>query len=114
MASVKIYDLIPKRALVTRESARLVTDSLAAAIADRASEIILDFSGVEAVTPSFVDELITVLGEAAGPEKTNYRIVFLNPPTRLSEKFLAIGRGHGVRISEAELGKWTITQAPTG
>jgi hypothetical protein len=112
MGSVKIYDIIPKRALVTRESARLVRDSLAAAVADRASEVILDFSGVEAVTPSFVDELITVLGEVAGPKKTNFRIVFLNPPTRLSEKFLAIGRGHGLRISESDPGTWTITEAP--
>lgn len=111
MDSVKIYDLIPKRALVTRESARLVGDSVAAA-ADRAREIILDFSGVEAVTPSFVDELITVLGEASGPKETNFRIVFLNPPTRLSEKFLAIGRGHGLRICESDPGTWTITEMP--
>src|SRR5713226_140537 len=111
METVRIYDLVRRRALVTRDSARLIQRAMAAAFARQPGEVALDFSGVEAVTPSFVDEVLTVLDEILGAaERKNFRVLFLNPPTRLSAKFAAVGRGHRVRMKESEPGSWTITE----
>lgn len=109
MVPLQVYKLIPRRALITRESARVLKEPLIAAMNGEVAELKLDFAGVEAVTPSFVDELITVLGEIAHLKKLGFQVSFLNPPTRLSEKFLAIARGHGLIISESSPGAWTIT-----
>ena len=87
MASVNLYELLRKRVLVTRESARAIKASLLDALAKDGNEVTLDFSGTEAVTPSFIDELMDVLGELAAPTKWNVRVLFVNPPTRLSSKF---------------------------
>jgi hypothetical protein len=110
MATIKIYDLLRKRALVTRESARAIKDLLVAPLDPNGGALALDFSGIEAVTPSFVDEIITVLGEAASVGRKGLRVVFLNPPTRLSGKFLAIARRHGLHMVESLPGTWTITK----
>ncbi|MBI3767114.1 MAG: DUF4325 domain-containing protein [Deltaproteobacteria bacterium] len=96
------------RVLVTRDSARAIKDCLQAALAADASELMLDFSGIEAITPSFVDELMVVLGEIATPERRNVRVFFVNPPTRLSGKFLAIGRRHGLHLSESGPNAWVL------
>jgi len=110
MATIKIYDLLRRRALVTRKSARAIKDFLVVPVDPEGTALVLDFSGIEAVTPSFVDEIITVLGETASVDRTGLRVVFLNPPTRLSGKFLAIARRHGLHIIESSPETWTITK----
>ena len=107
--AIKIYDLLHKRVLVTRESAKAIGGALA--IANDQGEVVLDFSGVDAVTPSFVDEALAVVEKAVRANGQNQiRVVFLHPPTRLSTKFEAIGRGRGLRIKESEDGGWIITR----
>lgn len=104
--SVNIYGLVKRRAIVTREAAR----AIAAAIGDMAlpgdQALVLDFEGVEAVSPSFVDELLASLAdlEPQGPRTVRFR----RPPTRLSAKFEAIGRARQMDISEGD-GEWVIT-----
>jgi hypothetical protein len=110
METVSVYGLIQRRALVTRESARMIQDVLADALKRSPGEVALDFRGVEAVTPSFVDEVLTVLAELlSGTGGAKLRVLFLNSPTRLSEKFAAVGRGHHLKMAESEQGAWTIT-----
>lgn len=111
MPHVKVHEHIPKRALITRDSARLIKQAINEQLADQPHELTVDFAGIEAVTPSFVDELITVLGEVDALRRTGSRIVFQNLPTRLSEKFHAIGRGHGLRMVESAGDTWTITES---
>lgn len=95
---------------MTRESARLIHDALSAANIATAGEVALDFWGIEAVTPSFVDEVLAVIENTLrDTERSKVRIHFLNSPTRLSAKFSAVARARGVQISESENGSWTIT-----
>jgi len=105
-----VYDLLGKRALVTRESARAIGDALAAAVNDH--EVTLDFVGIDAVTPSFVDEVLGVLASAFRARgHTPFRVQFLRPPTRMSSKFAALGKGRGLQITEAGDRSWVITEA---
>ena len=110
MISLSVYGLLRKRALVTRQSARVIGEALATALAEERSEVVLDFSGIDAVTPSFVDEALSLAEETlrAGMQD-RLRLVFLNPPTRLSAKFAAVGRARGLDMIESESGAWIIS-----
>ncbi len=113
--SLRVYDVVRKRALVTRQSARAVGDALATALAGARGEAVLDFSGIDALTPSFVDEALACLEEMLGTSDQNeLRFVFVNVPTRLSAKFAAVGRARGLEISESDSGAWTITRSSRG
>lgn len=58
-----------------------------------------------------MDDLLGTILELLGPRE-HFVIILGNLPTRLSTKFLAIGRGHGVSIELASGSKaWTITKA---
>lgn len=108
MAVLNVYDLTRKRALITRGSAA----KIGAALADAwdGDVLSIDFSGVEAVTPSFVDEvLIAIENVVSTPGRANATIIFLNPPTRLSEKFAAVGRAHRLSAAESDDGNWHLT-----
>ena len=110
MGSLSIYDLVRKRALITRESAGAIREALAEA--GHENEVILDFTGIDAVTPSFVDEVLALIEEVLrAKDRSQLRVTFLHPPTRLSSKFAAIGRGRQLQIDESEDGAWVITAA---
>jgi hypothetical protein len=114
MSTLRVHDLLPKRALVTRESAEPIRRALVSADLDAASEIVLDFSGIDAVTPSFVDEVLSALDKSFRRAKHDrFRLLLLNPPTRLSSKFAAVARGRDLDISETEGGAWVVTRGPT-
>lgn len=109
MTTLKIYDLIGKRILVTRESARGIAPALANALEEGCGEVTLNFAGVDGLTPSFLDEVLSVLEESiplAGEHRLN--VILMNSPTQLSSKFAAVGRGHGLVAKELEPGTWTI------
>lgn len=103
-----IHDLLPSRALVSRESARSLQPTLTA-WAKLEERRTIDFAGVDALTPSFVDELLKVLRSALehrGSDKL--QVWFANMPTELSSKFVAIARAHDLKISEPSLNSWLI------
>ena len=56
MMTLRIFDLVQKRVLVSRDSARTIQPQLVAALADGLGELVLDLSGVDGFTPSFFDE----------------------------------------------------------
>lgn len=109
MASVMIFDLLGSRVLVTRGSARAIGEALENALVE--GQVELDFVGVEGMTPSFLDEALAVIEhELARAGGTLFRVLILNPPTRLSSKFAAVGRGRGLSISETPDGaSWVIS-----
>lgn len=110
METLLIHSFLNKRALVTRESARTVKAGLSKLVKPDQTEIALDFAGVDAVTPSFVDEILSVLKEALRENSTQLsRILILNSPTRLSAKYSAVARAHGAKIIEEGEGSWTLT-----
>lgn len=110
MTTVKMYDLERKRILVTRQSARGIEPILCAAMVEGQGQIALDFSGVDGVTPSFLDETLAVIQKCIQTTQgKEFRLLVVHPPTRLSAKFAAVGRARGLSISESESGTWIIT-----
>ena len=108
MPAILAFDLLGKRALITRESARAIQAALMQAWGQE--EVWLDFAGIEAVTPSFVDEILRAVGEAVERTKPDpVHLVFLNPPTRLSSKFAALARARHLMIEERSDGAWVIS-----
>ncbi|MDP3062285.1 MAG: hypothetical protein Q8O40_03575 [Chloroflexota bacterium] len=111
MKALKLYDFLGKRALVTRESARAIGPVIAAAIAEGRGRIELDFFGVDAITPSFLDEVLAMIDQQLSTMKEGmFDVIVLSPPTRLSSKFEAVGRSYGLTVSALEGGSWRITK----
>lgn len=110
MKALKIHDLLPKRALVTRESADSIRSALAGMKAGPEQDLTIDFSGVEAITPAFIDELLWILKEALKKDIAHQsQIVFVNLPTRLSSKFAVLARAHEMEVRETEIGVWVMS-----
>lgn len=108
MESVRVYDLLRRRVLVTRESARSIGPTLSEALGRGDGRVELDFSGVEGITPSFLDEALEVIQEQLNDTGGELQVLILNAPTRLSSKFEAVGRGRGLSITESPEGRWLV------
>lgn len=110
MSALRLHDIVNSRVLVTRESARLMEPLLHQAIKDGSTEVTLDFEGVDGVTPSFLDEILGIFDKVLTQHgKSDPCIRVIHPPTRLSSKFAAVGRGRGFLIAESVDASWTIT-----
>lgn len=121
MRTLRVSDVLKDRILVSRESARLLKDALHAIMADAwtpenasgTTSMAVDFEGIEGIAPSFLDELLSVFESVIGSE-TNARercLVVANPPTRLSLKFEAVARGHGMSVRALPDGSWLLTDS---
>ncbi len=105
-SAIRIRDLIRSPVLVTRGSARSLSELLSKA--PLAEEYVLDFAGIEGITPSFMDELLAVLAELQEARSTSLRIHVLSPPTRLTSKFQAVGRSHNLEVTELREDHWLM------
>jgi hypothetical protein len=114
MRSVEVFQRLRRKILVTRESASALRQEIDSSIkAD--GEVILDFTGIDAVTPSFVDEVLGMIDDArADSSRREVRVIFRHTPTSLSEKFVAIGKRHGARMSQSGIDAWEITNVGVG
>jgi hypothetical protein len=118
MDTLRVRNILPDRILVSRESARLLEDPLRAVIAgestagdDRgALQVTVDFEGIEGIAPSFLDELVRIFESAVAAEVAGRQrsLIVKNPPTRLSLKFEAIARGHGMSVQALPDGSWLL------
>lgn len=111
MSSISVRAAIEMPIAVSRDSARKLKLAMDEAfrISSRAE---VDFSGIEAITPSFLDELVRVSEEGAGAAL--WSVVLLNMPSALTSKFATIGRSHRVPM-EAAKDRWFLTpQDATG
>ena len=107
MITLKVYDLTRKRALITRASAAKLGDALVKSW--DGGQLTVDFAGIDAITPSFVDEILAVVENMLrGEGRIESAVVFLHPPTRLSKKFAAVGRAHRLNVTESEDGAWIV------
>jgi hypothetical protein len=108
VTGLALHDVIKNRVLVTRKSARGLASVIEAAIRISPGTLKLDFAHVDGVTPSFLDELLSVVDESfARLNVDSFRVEILNPPTALSAKFVAIGRGRDLTLAETD-GGWII------
>lgn len=119
MLTLRVYDILKSKILVGRESARALEEALREAISganepqpvsDSAS-IVVDFCGVEGMAPSFLDELLLIFESLSRSDAhaAGRRLRVENPPTRLSRKFEATARGHGLSIRALDDGSWLLT-----
>ena len=121
MRTLRVHDVLKDRVLVSRESARRLEDALRTVMAGtttdenatRTTPVIVDFEGVEGVAPSFLDELLSIFESLIGAETngSDQCLIIANPPTRLSLKFEAIARGHGMSVRAQPDGSWLLTDA---
>ena len=112
METLRIFDLMGKRVLVTRGSARAIQSNLAAAIREGEGQVALDFFGIDGLAPSFLDEILSVVEDCIQDTTHNQlQIIVINSPTQLSSKFAAVGRGHGLSIRESGSGTWIISKS---
>ena len=114
MITLKIYDLLKRRVLVTRDSARSIQADLKAALIEGQGQVTLDFHGVDGLTPSFLDETLSIIEECTRAERrTGLRVTVANSPTQLSSKFAAVGRGHRLEMKESDHATWIISAEAT-
>lgn len=98
---------------MTRDSARSMARELSRALMAGHGEIVLDFSGVNGITPSFLDETLGLIQDALDDARLDRLLVrVLNPPTRLTAKFEAVGRGRGLLIRESGESMWIVEPVP--
>ena len=108
MTTIRIGDMVRNRVLVTRTSARNVGNSVAGKLMSPTETMELDFEGIRGITPSFFDELLLSMGELAKGQGRDLNLRIVNPPSELSSIHEAIGRAHGLSISESESGSWLV------
>ncbi|MGD2108196.1 MAG: hypothetical protein PVI86_02270 [Phycisphaerae bacterium] len=77
------------------------------------NSLTVDFAGVEGMAPSFLDELLLIFGShvGGGADGRERCLIVANPPTRLSRKFEAVARGHGMSAQALADGSWSLTDA---
>ena len=111
MNTIELYKIFNKRVLVTRQSARSIASDIEDALGG-GGKIVLDFTDVAGVTPSFMDETLSVIEERSKAQNgAALSIIVENSPTKLSSKFAAIGRAHGLDMRESEGKTWIITKS---
>lgn len=104
MKGVKVFDILRKPVLTSRQSARRIKPSLSQQTHHR---LCLDFSGTHGVSPSFVDEALRVAEECLDhSDHRDTTVIFAHPPTTLSSSHHAIARAHGRTLVVTETGDW--------
>ncbi|MBI4338318.1 MAG: hypothetical protein HY680_00005 [Chloroflexi bacterium] len=106
MNPIKVRDNLKQPIGVSRESARTLQPLVQRVFFQNPSALEIDFSGMGGFTPSFFDELLSIIEESAG--EANWKVDFTNVPTEFSSKFAAICRGRGLN-AETKQGAWSLT-----
>lgn len=109
---LNLQKLLNKRMLVTRQTAREIAPEVQDALLKGNGGLVLDFSDVAGISPSFLSETILVVEDCVQKiGEPSFRVVMENPPTKLSRKFVVLGKAHGVDIREGEGKTWIITKS---
>ena len=111
MATINILQLLGKRMLVARGSARSIETDLASSLTEGQGELTLSLSGITGLAPSFFDEILKILEEAADAADGRKLLVRIeSSPSHISAPFAAIGRAHGLSMEETDTGDWVIAR----
>lgn len=109
--AIDVRGLLNLRAVVSRPIARTLGEHLASKIGPGAEQIVLDFSGVVAVSPSFLDELFGVFEEVLENLDRQVQILMINTPDLISLKIALITRGHNLAVTEEGPSTWRIAKS---
>ena len=107
-STLQVSDMVQNRILISRRHARSVGKGVANLPQHEAVPIALDFQGIRGFAPSFFDELLHSMGDLARSQGRDLDLRIDNPPSELSSVHEAIGRAHGLSISESESGSWLV------
>ena len=109
MTPLMAFEVLGKRALVSRSTAKTLGNALEALMPSSDDLITIDFVDIQAVSPSFVDEILaSYVRLADDPNYTGQSLRLINMPTRLSLKFKSIGTSHAFSTAEKE-NVWEFT-----
>ncbi len=107
MVDVKVFDILGKPVLTSRQSARRIEPTLAGEPHTSGMPLCLDFAGTYGVSPSFMDEALRVAEECmSNSGKGNGTVVFAHLPSKMSSSHHAIARAHGRTLVVNEAGDW--------
>lgn len=109
MEIVNVYPLYKRRALVTRESAGTLRNVIHEVGGE--SSVALDLTGIRAITPSFIDQVLLMVEERLGRDSDRLDVLFLNPPPGMASKLRPIGRAHNLSVAQDSKGNWVIRGA---
>ncbi len=108
---ISISDLSGKSALLTRATADEVLAGPKPSQFAPGSQIVIDFTTVKGVSPSFISRLIGGLRLKYSAPSSRLSLCFLRMPTPASEKYFAVGRSHDMFLDEASAGEWHFTES---
>ena len=111
MKPLSLREISGKSSLLTRAAA----DAIIARVREHADgangQFAMDLSGVIAVSPSFVDQLVGGLVRFASERgQGRVRIRMRAMPTRASSKFAAVARSYGLVLMERAAGDWYMEE----
>ena len=111
MIPINLLRLSGKTSLLTRATADQIIDGIDGLQDAASTSIVVDLSGIIAITPSFLDQLVGGLkGLAAARAIRPLRVRLLEMPTHASEKFAAVGRSHGLFLREESPRDWLLEE----
>lgn len=105
MMTIELSELFSGRHLAVRDEAHRLSEPLQEL---DSHELILDFSGIRGVSPSFLDEMMSEITSL--PQTDEWLIVvFKSPPMERTGTIERIIDGRGGSLDSAESQEWRIT-----
>lgn len=95
MSLIRVHDYLNRPIAVSRESAHLLTPLIRQQASALEGAVELDFDRIEGLTPSFLDELLSIIEKAATGK--SWRARAINVPAPFSPKFQAVCRARKAR-----------------
>ena len=91
MTTVNIHALLPKNVLISRSSARSISDAINLELRRANGTYEINFKDIRALAPSFFDELLSVVEDGhEQASKPMGPLTITHPPSELSPKFHAV------------------------
>ena len=111
MTVINLRQLSGKSSLLTRATADAIIGGMGELQDHPSTTIVVDLTGVIAITPSFLDQFVGGLKRLATSRAIRpLRIRLLTMPTHASEKFAAVGRSHGLILHEHSGDEWLLEE----
>ena len=107
MNVVNLYSIFNQRALVTRESTNVLKDDVCVAARD-GEPLALNLSGIQAMAPSFLDQLLLMMEESLPAGAPPVKLLMLNSPPGFRDRMESIGRYHHLKVLSDHQGDWLV------
>ena len=107
MRVVNLYSIFNQKALVTREATSVLKDDVF--VATRDGELLaFDLSEIQAMTPSFLDQLLLMVEDSLPSGAEQVKILMVNSPPGFRNRMESIGRYHRLKVVSDGQGDWLV------